>query len=1224
MRSRAKEIRAALRDILTILAAALILVLTAALVGPWFIDWTAQRSWVESELSRLSGAKVRVAGDIDLKLLPVPRLDASRVFVSGIRAEGPTLDIGRVRLELAVGALMQGELRFTEAVLDRPQLTLTRAEDGAVVLPRTPNFKPTGVQIERLSLVDGSVALKALDGGQPLVIGGLDFLGEAASLTGPFKGAGELKFGTQSARYRFNTGTIENGRVRVKSILDEGALTPRGDLDGTLVLEPSGLGTRLGFEGLAAFSATSTVAGVPVPWRLSGTLKLDPVQAVLDPAELRAGEDDRALIAAGKAIVAFGALPQMSLTMAARQLDVDRLLAEKADQSGSAARLGSIFSAVIGDTSLSDRFPVPVNLALTAPTATLAGEVLTDTQLDLSLASGQPVKLRAVAQGPARSRLLFDGSVETGTAAAFRGRMELGARDLDRFTDWLSASGPDLAARLRGLPFRSLDLAGDVEASAGGVIGRNLAIKTDRSTFAGTIAFTRALGAERARLFADLTSDALDLESVPDLAGPARLAADMDLSLALEARAVRLARVGEGVVDAGRIGVKLLRDKDKLNLERFTVSDLGGASVSATGSVMGDVAKIDASLDAQRLGDLAALLRRVAPGPLADGLSRRATALSPARLSLTGAARVNASGLRFDDLRVEGTARGTRVSLLARPSGDLLDVTASLSSSDAPMLLRQLGAESLMLTGFGSGQVRLTARGSPDTGFDTSLDASALRSDLSFEGHVGGSPLRPTLDGKIGLKSADLTPLLQILAVAMPDLTTVMPVEAKGDLYLAGERIAATDLTGRVAGTSFEGALAFAPTGSSPQVSGSLKLGRLDLPGLASLVLGPMAPAARGARWPENKLSTGLADLPSTHLELEIGQFGLGVAGVGDDARLRLSLAPGSLALEDMTFGLADGKAGGSLTIRRDGATASLSGHATFAQQALKEGPLSAEAEGRIDFTSTGQSYAALAGGLAGTGQVELSNVLVGNADPAALARIVETAAKGGLNIDETDILNSLGREFDRGSVTLGSIPFDATLATGVLRLVPKAASAGPAQLGLTYDLRALTLEARLAVTSLTQPRDWSEAPPAAVLVWQGRSGELRRTIEASPLVNAISGRAIAREAARVDALEADIRERAMFNRRAKAFDFMRRREREVADFYAAQRRAEEQKQLDEQRRVEAEQRRAAEAERLRAARSAADPIGRLLEGNAPSPLPPVRPPAPAGPLTDPTANGRY
>lgn len=1217
-----------MREILTILASALILVLTAALVGPWFVDWTAQRGWVETELSRLSGAHVQVSGPIGLQLLPVPRLELASVHVSGTRADGPVLDIGRLRFELAVASLIRGEFRFTEAMLDRPQLSLTRAADGAIVLPRMPNIKASDVQIERMSVTDGALTLRGVGGSPPLVIGGLDFIGEAGSLAGPYKGAGQIHLGAAVAKYRFSTGTVEGDRIRVKTILDEGPLAPRGDLDGTLILTSAVVGTRLSFEGAAGFSATSLISGAAVPWRLSGNLKIDPSEAVLEPAELRAGDEDRALAASGTAQVSFGKQAQASLTLTARQLDFDRLLADPTNAASSGARLAAIFGTALADPALGARFPWPVTLSLTSPTAALAGETLTDVRAELGLATGKPAVLKAAAVGPARSLLVLDGAVETGSAAAFRGKVEFGARDVPRFSDWLALSAPDLAERLRGLPFRSVDVAGDVEASAGGVMGRNLVIRADRSELAGTMAFTQAVGSERARLFADLTSDALDLDGIPELAGPARLAADMDLSLALEARAVRLARFGEGVVDAGRIGLKVLKTGDKLGLERFAVDNLGGASLTATGGIDGNAATLVAKLDASRLGDLADLLRRTAPGPFAEALVRRSTALSPARLSVSAHGKVGALGIDFQDLRIDGTARGTQIATNLQPNGNAFDFSATLENPDTPMLLRQIGVETLPLTGLGPARLHVRAKGTVAAGFETRLDANAARSDISFEGRVGGSLANPQARGALRLRSPDATPLLQILAIALPDLSAVLATEATADLSLADGRVGLEGMKGVLAGTPFSGDLVHAGASASPQVTGRLRVERLGLPALSALALGPMPQPARDGGWPTARLAPGLAEIPASSLSLEIGRFELSNTLFAQDAKVKLGLAPGVVSLDDVTMRVGAGKLDGRLTLRRDGPTASLAGRAAFTDQPIPEGPFSGSMSGQIDFTSTGQSFSALAGGLAGNGKVVMNGLAVARADVGALARVVDAADRGGLNFDEAEIQSRLAREFDRDNLALGDRPFDASMAAGVLRLAPPRGSSAPAQLSLDFDMRNMNVDARLALTSPVLPKDWTESPPAATLVWQGRIGGLRRKVEAGPLINAISARAIGREAARVDALEFDIRERAAFNRRLKAQDFLRRREREVSDFLEQQRvAAEQQRKVDEQHaaeeerrkadekqraaRVEAEQLKAArmeedraraataEEDRQKAAKAEADPISRLL--NVPS-----------------------
>ncbi|MDB5507920.1 MAG: hypothetical protein JWL93_389 [Hyphomicrobiales bacterium] len=1192
-----------MREILTILASLLIVALTAALVGPWFVDWTAQRNWVESELSRVSGARVRVAGAVDLKLLPVPRLEMSSIRVSGTRPEGPELDIKLMRVELAVGSLIRGELRFTEAVLEQPRLSLQRGEDGTVVLPRMPNFAPGGVQVERLSVTDGTLALRTAGGESPLVIGGLDLLGEAATLAGPFKGAGQLRVGTSATRYRFSTSTIEGDRIRLKALIDEGSLTPRGDFEGALIFTQTASGTRLSFEGQVGLSAQSQFAGSTAPWRLSGALKIDPSQAMLDPAEFRAGDDDRALAASGTAALTFGAEPRGRLTLTSRQLDLDRLFASPVGGGAAAAgaRLAGFLGSALADGGLGARLPWPVTVSLSSPTAVLVGETFTEVRAELGLTSGGPVHIKTSATGPARSTFSLDGTVETGTAAAYRGRMELGSRDLPRFADWLALSAPDLAARLRDLPFRALDVAGSIDASAGGVIGRDLVVQADRSEFAGTIAFTRAMGTERARLFGDLTAEALDLDGLPELAGPARLVGDMDLSLSLDARAVRLARFGDGIVDAGRIGFKLLKEKETLRLERFSVADIGGASLSAEGGIEGGVAQLQGRLDAARLGDLADLVRRVAPGPLADALAARATALSPARLTLALRGKTGASGLQLEDLQVQGTARGTRIATQAQPLASGLDLSASFETADGPMLLRQIGVESLPLSGSGPGRLQIRAKGAADGGFETEVLGNVARSDVTFKGKVGGMPGLPEARGQVQLRSPDLVPLLRMLTFALPDIGATLVTTASADLSFDGQRLAIDKLDGTVAGVPVSGAISRSRLAENAPIVGGFRIEKLGLPVLASLALGPMGQPPRGALWPDGKFGPGLADVPPMVLALDIGRFDLGPT-VGENARFTLRLSPGIVTMDEAEMRVGPGRIEGRLTIRRDGPVASLAGRIGLFDQPLPAGPATGSISGQFDITSTGQSFAALAGGLAGAGAAVMDDLVVANADLGGLSRLVDAADRGAVAIDESDLRRQLSQEFDRAPLRLGDRSFDVSIAAGVVRLNPRAEAGAPAQFSASFDLKNMTYGARLALVSPVQPKDWSGAAPSASLIWQGRAGDLRRTLDASPLINAISARAIAREAARVEALESDIRERAGFNRRLKAEEFMRRREREVQEFLEQQRKAEEQRQSEEARRAAEEeaQRKAAERRAGEDAARAADPIGRLLDTTPP------------------------
>ncbi len=105
------------------IAIALILALLAALVGPHVIRWNDHRAFFEAEASRLIGIKVRVGGDIDAALLPFPSVTL-RAIAIGPAGEGSRMRARSLRIELALGPLMRGEVRATEMKLVAPQFNI--------------------------------------------------------------------------------------------------------------------------------------------------------------------------------------------------------------------------------------------------------------------------------------------------------------------------------------------------------------------------------------------------------------------------------------------------------------------------------------------------------------------------------------------------------------------------------------------------------------------------------------------------------------------------------------------------------------------------------------------------------------------------------------------------------------------------------------------------------------------------------------------------------------------------------------------------------------------------------------------------------------------------------------------------------------------------------------------------------------------------------------------
>ena len=178
------------------IAIAVILAVLAALVGPFFIDWGTYRSVFEREASRATGLEVRVGGEIDLRLLPAPRLQLQNVALGGgadpLRARSLTI-------EFELAPLVRGEWRASEMRLVGPELKLAVDEQGRFSGPNAGvSLDPESVSIDRLGIEDGRLVLDDAASKRVITFEKLWFNGELRSLIGPLRGEGAFTLAARS------------------------------------------------------------------------------------------------------------------------------------------------------------------------------------------------------------------------------------------------------------------------------------------------------------------------------------------------------------------------------------------------------------------------------------------------------------------------------------------------------------------------------------------------------------------------------------------------------------------------------------------------------------------------------------------------------------------------------------------------------------------------------------------------------------------------------------------------------------------------------------------------------------------------------------------------------------------------------------------------------------------------------------------------------------------
>ena len=311
------------------LAIAIILAIVSALVAPLVVDWNHYRAPIEAEASRLTGLSVRVNGAIDARLLPSPVITLRNVDVGGA-GQPPQLRAGMLKLELALGPLLRGQVQATQVHLIGPQISLSLDRSGAIELPAlSPSFHPQALSISRFDVENGRITLSDAASGSRIVLQKLWFNGDIASFGGPFNGEGAAVVGDELYGYRISGSPAGGGATKIRLGVDPSNQPLTTEFDGTLTFAH---GVPQFDGGLAvARPVGATLANgqrvVSEPWRAVGTIRATPASASLTNLAFRYGPEERAVSFTGSADLTFGAHPHLAGKVAAMQVDVDRALA---------------------------------------------------------------------------------------------------------------------------------------------------------------------------------------------------------------------------------------------------------------------------------------------------------------------------------------------------------------------------------------------------------------------------------------------------------------------------------------------------------------------------------------------------------------------------------------------------------------------------------------------------------------------------------------------------------------------------------------------------------------------------------------------------------------------------------------------------------------------------------------------------------------------------------
>jgi hypothetical protein len=1113
------------REALTFLAGLLVAALLAALLGPGFVDWREYRPHFEQRISAVLGVETRVAGEIGLRLLPSPRLTLGQVRLGSGEAGASGATIETLTAELALAPLARGEFRLVEAEADGLTLNLVADETGAISLPaRQGAGLPTETAIDRLAIRRAAVIWRE-PGKAAQTLAPISVDVSAVSLAGPWRVEGEIA----GASLRIATGAAESdARLRTKGSLT-GEQVQLG-FDGSLILPAAESKVRPGLEG----SFTVAPGGaVSLAGRVSG--------------------DSRRLDFSGLAVEIAGGAARLegegsfnpgggqgSVQLKARRLDADALIEALSQRPG----YERAFQALPGALDLSLELDQIAWRGEDFSGFVLRGK-LDESGLDTATATVR------IANAVLDARGALDGR-------GFRGTVEAKAPDARRAALALARLGVEAGLADSFAALRSLDGSAVFDWSS-----ERLAV-TQLTARAGSGPRLEGSGAlTHDRLDAKLTLNGLDLSTLPLGDSLNALTGRRDLALDLTLNGARYR-----ASPPGSARLALTRQGMDWRLTRLAVDGFGGVKVEGEGALLPGGGEISGRVRAPRFAALAALAGPLLPEGLRRVLPRIEDGLAgiDAGFKLVRASNGKTSAI------ADGSAQAGRLSLNGK-----LDAAGLWSGGDVKLSLddrrRAFAAFGLPRPARGGpGELTLGFGASGPVG---SLSGPGLMLVLEGVGDAARLNLQADAPGQV---------LPEGLARLVPDGV----LDAHGRLTL-GEEARLDDLVVNAGGKTARGALSF----SAERGIG----GRLDLPSLAlrpvlAAVLGQAQPVA-GSQWSPSRFQ-GATGLREIKLALSAERLDLTEATALSKARLDLMAGPDGLVLENLRGGHAGGEISGRLSARREGGLAQLAGKLAWNGldlAVLTKGALTGKLSGSFEAGGSGESPARLIAALGGAGSISVSGAGMTRFDPSAISRVIAATGDDASESETDRLQDRIGAALEKASWPLGDVTIPFTQAAGVLRVSPVSIERAGLRADATglIDWRAMTTDLRLNLRPLgAAPKGWPEQLPQVGVAWRGPLEAPRRETDVGALSNVVAARALAREIERVEAFEADQRERAMHVRRLRAERELRENERKLAEFLKAEeeRRIAEEKRAEEARKAE-EARLAEEARKAEIARRA-------------------------------------
>lgn len=1183
----------------------LVLALTAALVGPYFVDWTGYRADFEREASAILGRKVTVKGDASARLLPFPSVTFTDVTV-GADAAKPAMTVEEFSMDAELAPFMRGEVLIFDMRLVRPKATIEVADDGTVdwaVRPSTP-FQASNITLEKLTITEGQVKVHHAASGRDHLLSEINAALSARALTGPWRVDGTFRLDGKRTALAASTGTVdEKGAMHLKvranpdaypvTVETEGDVrADKGQLRyaGLFKINQDTAGELRGSDGETFKAKGPRKPEKPEPgFRLAGNFSLDHKKLGIDEFRFETGPLDNPYTADGKAFVDLGAEPRFAVEATGAQVRFDEAVAGAAGTLTLEQRLAALERAFADLPK--PAIPGSINVDLPA---IVAGDT---TIRDVKLAAEPSVEgwlvKSAAATLPGRTTLEASGTIATEPEFGFKGSLLLAVAQPSGFAAWVSKEVDDAIRRLPAAGFNAkVDLSPRRQSFS------DLELVLGKARFHGAIDSAQPENA-RPSVLIKLDGEALDVDGLTAFASlfvsdtGANRFADRDLDFQIKA-----GPVSAGGLTAESVDTALRLREGQLEIDRLAIGGLAGASVSATGTIKdlsgNPTGNLDASVVAVDLAPLVALVaERYPDNALLKGLDQRAAGyaglLSDAQIDVVASAAENSDGTTGVALSAQGSAGGSTISASLSGSGDAsspadvpLSLSVSAKNADATPLLALIGLPTVPLGMLGAGEMEVSGKGALASGLQTTARLTADDFSAAFDGTIAVGAQGPSAKGKATLEAGDIAPWLISIGVALPGMATGLPVTLAADADYGNKLLVLSQLDGAVDENAVSGDINAELKEGLPHLTGALQLDSLNLDPAFAMVLGEEQVGASDEPWPSVPFQQKALAPFSGELAITAASLSAGTLAQAYDANLSLKLDAEGVHVSGLTAKLYGGELSGLFDVKNNAGTGLFSSQMTLngadLATALPDSGLTGTGNFTTSLTGSGKSVAGIIAELAGNGTAQFKGLAIDGLDPKALPAYLAKADAIGRDIDAMKVAAFTPEIAAGGSFAASDADVAFTVAGGVLRAPPTVFDNPDAS--LSTDLRADLNTGTVAATGTVAYRPGEEAlvgsEPALRFTVEGMPGATVKHFDSEPLAQFLTQRALEIEQARVEAMQAALLEKQRLRREVRYYAFLQDERQRIAD---EMRRAEERIAAEAKARAEEEARLKSEAE---------------------------------------------